>query len=849
MAKLIVRYPNNEIKEIDFDKPIYKIGKAPDNDLVIDIDDIDDHQAIIESSNGVFTLVDTSEKKSTKVNGKQIERVNITYGDRISFGSMVILFYPSKKKGGLSDRFKIAQYISAGAVIIVASIIIIFILITPKISSSVAKNIGGTYLESGGKVTSEETFKKREGKIKEGIQRERVIVTEPIKKSRKEKESKRVEIEKEKPTFFQKIFSIFTRKVEVALPEPTDTEISRRKAVAVPRGIRRLFFRKKLIYIEVREEKQKKGTVKNEVVKLEKVETGLKKEVSTNIKKTEVEKSSTSEENQTQNQQVETAQKKGILNVISSPFKKLYGLIFKRKTEITVEESQVVQESTVQTQREKTTVEIASPKVKETEKVIGEGGTIAKLPEEAVEAIVNPLIEINKIELRQVKSRLPKETPIYSADELKRISEENLFEDIVLSEKENIEAEVVWKFPSSIGVKQPGKVIYGGSAGTINDNRIPDFIFSTEDGKLITLNGMNGEEILNLNLKASLYSPIISGKRKKNRNILVTYKNGKIESFTRTLERKWFAVEDHPITALPVLVDINRDKVDDVIVSTLGMEIVAIDGKTGFELWRFSDLTGDVDTSAIGVDVNKDKVPDIVVNSIDGYINVIDGKTGWGLWKRKIYGRPAGSPLFVDLNEDGEDELVSLTKNGILTSYSLNGKNLFTISLGKKFIIPPSAGDVNNNDILDLVFMSTDGEVQAIEGKSRKVLWKYETEEKTTFGRLAIADVNMDKSQDVIFSVPSGLVYVLDGSTGSPLTIFNTKDFILSTPIIYDFNRDKVSEVVVPTYNGTIFCIKVSGVKKPFFYMRKSSWPCINHDTKNSGVSMINYGLIFWKRW
>ena len=837
MAKLIVRYPNNEIKEIEFEKTIYKIGRAPDNDLVLDNNEVDDHQAVIETSNGVFTLVDKSENKSTKVNGKQVERVNITYGDRISFGPIVALFYPSKKSGGISDRLKVILYISAGAIIIIASIILIFLLITPRISSSITKSIGGTYLESKGRVIAEKTTKKEVGKVKKGVQKGKKIIVESGGAGEK------TIIKRERKTPLQNFFSVFRPKFKVALPEPTEKEISNRKAIAIPHGIKRLFFRKILVYVEVPVKNKGEGEIQKEVKKWEKEKAGLETQ-----KIPKIEKGMTTQKlpikGQPETKQLENVQNRGILKTITSPFRNIYISIFKKKAPTTTEVTAPATQNKTSLPAE--VLETTGIKTVETTiKTKNEKRPIKIPSKETLKAIINPLEEINKIELTQVKSRLPEETPIYSADELKRINKENLFKNIALSDKENVNADVLWKYPSSIGVKSPGEIIYGGSVGFVNNDKFPDYVFTTKDGKLISIDGKNGEEILNLDLKASLYGPVITRIKGKNSNVLLIYKNGKIESYTTTLEKKWFAVEDHPITALPVLTDINGDGIDDVIIPTLGMEIVAIDGKSGFEIWRFSDLTGDVDTAPVALDVNGDSISDIIVNSVDGYINVIDGKTGWGLWKRKIYGRPAGPPLVADLDGDGKDEIISLTRNGILTSYSLKGKNLFTISLGKNFIIPPSAGDIDNNGTVDLVFMSTDGIVQAIEGKTRRILWKYDTGEKTSFGRIALADMNMDKYLDVVFTTSSGLVYVLDGKSGTPLSIFNTGDFVLSTPTIYDFNRDKIPEIVVPTYGGSVYCFNISGTKKPFLYLAKSCWPSENHDIRNSGVSELESRLIF----
>jgi predicted component of type VI protein secretion system len=98
MTRIILRYPNNVIKEVDFEQPSLRIGSASDNDLVVENEDVEEHQAEIETRDGAFTLKDLSENKSTTVNGKTFETIGISYGDRIAFGPVVGLFYPPQKK-------------------------------------------------------------------------------------------------------------------------------------------------------------------------------------------------------------------------------------------------------------------------------------------------------------------------------------------------------------------------------------------------------------------------------------------------------------------------------------------------------------------------------------------------------------------------------------------------------------------------------------------------------------------------------------------------------------------------------------------------------------------------------
>jgi len=146
MARLILRYPNNVIKEVDFDQPRYRIGTAADNDLVLEGDGIAPHQAEIQTQDGAFTLTDVSEDKSTTVNGKNVEQTSITYGDRIAFGPIIGLFYPPQRKrksGGGQPKLLMFMAAGGGAVIIV--IILTLVLTTRSITNTVLQPPGEAF--------------------------------------------------------------------------------------------------------------------------------------------------------------------------------------------------------------------------------------------------------------------------------------------------------------------------------------------------------------------------------------------------------------------------------------------------------------------------------------------------------------------------------------------------------------------------------------------------------------------------------------------------------------------------------------------------------------------------------
>ena len=217
MARLILRYPNNVIKEVDFDQPRLRIGTASDNDVVVENEDVEEHQAEIETRDGAFSLKDLSENNSTTVNGKTFETISITYGDRIAFGPVVGLFYPPQKTK-MGERSKLMIFMAAGGIVLIVSIALIFFLISKPDYTDV---ITGAALVEG---TEDAVSPTRRQTVEEIPQKPDEVQ----------------EIDE------QGLFSFFQNRGEnLVLPEPGENEIERRQAVAIPRGLRRLFFRKR----------------------------------------------------------------------------------------------------------------------------------------------------------------------------------------------------------------------------------------------------------------------------------------------------------------------------------------------------------------------------------------------------------------------------------------------------------------------------------------------------------------------------------------------------------------------------------------------------------------------------
>jgi pSer/pThr/pTyr-binding forkhead associated (FHA) protein len=75
-------------------RPRLSVGRALDNDLVVDSAEVSRHHARVEYRDGQFWVVDQGSTNGTTVNGYTVAEQQLTFGDRITFGNMTLEFLP-----------------------------------------------------------------------------------------------------------------------------------------------------------------------------------------------------------------------------------------------------------------------------------------------------------------------------------------------------------------------------------------------------------------------------------------------------------------------------------------------------------------------------------------------------------------------------------------------------------------------------------------------------------------------------------------------------------------------------------------------------------------------------------
>jgi pSer/pThr/pTyr-binding forkhead associated (FHA) protein len=75
---------------VSLDGAPIRIGRAPDNDLVLADDRISRHHARIQGRGGVLVLTDLDSTNGSFVNGRRAQEVVLGDGDRLQFGRTVL---------------------------------------------------------------------------------------------------------------------------------------------------------------------------------------------------------------------------------------------------------------------------------------------------------------------------------------------------------------------------------------------------------------------------------------------------------------------------------------------------------------------------------------------------------------------------------------------------------------------------------------------------------------------------------------------------------------------------------------------------------------------------------------
>jgi len=234
--------------------------------------------------------------------------------------------------------------------------------------------------------------------------------------------------------------------------------------------------------------------------------------------------------------------------------------------------------------------------------------------------------------------------------------------------------------------------------------------------------------------------------------------------------------------------------------------------------------------------------PSFAVGCEDGRVFVLDGagrpRKGFPLVTAFTV---TGAPVFADLDDDGEIDLVVASQDFKVHAVNARGEPLkgFPVSAAYRIYEGPAVADLDGDGRLDVVFASADGFVHAVSSATARPLPGFPVQAGVrTFGGPAVADLDRDGKLDVAVVGADGTAYAFDARgqplAGSPEPLAANET--TASPLLFDLTRQGAPAVFVGLASGRLHALRVMRTAGQVpAAPPAASWPQSGKDAAQSG--------------
>ncbi|MGE5355829.1 MAG: FG-GAP-like repeat-containing protein [Deltaproteobacteria bacterium] len=243
--------------------------------------------------------------------------------------------------------------------------------------------------------------------------------------------------------------------------------------------------------------------------------------------------------------------------------------------------------------------------------------------------------------------------------------------------------------------------------------------------------------------------------------------------------------------------------------------IYALNSEDGTLLWSYFPHTppreGCNDVAPVIYDVDGDSKLDVVVPCSCTNVTIcLNGKTGDLKWKTITRGSDS-PPTIADLDGNGKSEILHGEFLGWVRCLNgANGSTLWELPVNMNSWIQtaPTIVDLNNDGQLDFVVgtweFSKKDSIYAFDGKTRKNLWKKPIHNWMYHGT-SVADFDNDNKPELLIGSYNDTLYCINGENGSTeWKYFADGSSIGGPPVIGDIDNDGKCEVVFSSWYKVI---------------------------------------------
>lgn len=171
------------------------------------------------------------------------------------------------------------------------------------------------------------------------------------------------------------------------------------------------------------------------------------------------------------------------------------------------------------------------------------------------------------------------------------------------------------------------------------------------------------------------------------------------------------------------------------------------------------------------------------------------------IWSATLGAPAVQAPLVADIHEAAGPETVAVLTEGRVVAFQADGQSLWNIELGAP-IAPgtQSALSPKTEKASAGLAVPLAGAIQLINAATGELLWKADVPGATW---LVMGDLNEDQLPDIVAAGADGSLTALDGTDGAPLWAAKTSlTAITGPPAVADIDDDRLPEIFVPGKEG-----------------------------------------------
>ena len=295
-------------------------------------------------------------------------------------------------------------------------------------------------------------------------------------------------------------------------------------------------------------------------------------------------------------------------------------------------------------------------------------------------------------------------------------------------------------------------------------------------------------------------------------NTVISVGNINGNSSSTTIEISGNLALNTPPGIIPILIEIVGEIEGGDVSQFLTLNLDVSLNQRGFPVEEYGAVKG----SPVIIDLDNDGQNEIIFGTMDGYLVALneDGSIQNGNWPLNIGGQFWASPAVEDIDNDGELEIIISNHNKhlyIVDSFGNIDVEYFT----NQFLVgTPTIGNFDSDTNLEIAFsgISQNSKLFVINSDTTWVDGFPLEINQHVFSGVSVADFNGNDLDDIVMGTNDGNLYLIyDNGQIAPGFPVQTGGGIKSDPIIADIIGDSNFEILFGNDNGNFICLNSNG--------------------------------------